>query len=88
MSLIEEDNLNYLATVEQFFLSLKNSGLTLSAADYHLIAEWEERGVPARLLCRAIERGVANSRERNSGARVSLNYLKEQIDREIERAVS
>ena len=51
MSLIDKKNLNYLSTVEQFFLSLKDSGLSLSASDYHLITGWEDRGVPVRLLC-------------------------------------
>ena len=50
MSLIDKKNLNYLSTVEQFFLSLKDSGLSLSANDYHLIIGWEDRGVPLCLI--------------------------------------
>ena len=43
MSFIEKHHLNYLVYVEQFFLSLKGSGLSLSANDYHLISDWERR---------------------------------------------
>jgi len=84
MSLIEKDNLNYLATVEQFFLSLKDSGLCLSATDYHLIDEWEERGIPVNRLCRAIEQGYLRRGEETR--QVSLTYLKSYIEQEIENA--
>ncbi|MFQ5673345.1 MAG: hypothetical protein ACE5G9_09630 [Nitrospinales bacterium] len=84
MSLIEKNHLNYLSTVEQFFLSLKDSGLCLSATDYHLIGEWEERGIPATRLCRAIELGY--QRNRDAVRRISLVYLKDFIEEEIERA--
>jgi len=83
MSLIEKKHLNYLTTVEQFFLGLKNSGLSLSGNDYHLISRWEERGVPVERLCRAIDRGVGKSRERNARSPLSLTYLSEFIEEEI-----
>ncbi len=85
MSLIEKNNLNYLSTVEQFFLSLKNSGLALSAADYHLINEWEERGVPVEILCRAIERGFEAHRKISRDPKVSLTYFKKRIEEEIQK---
>ena len=85
MSLIDKRNLNYLTAVEQFFLSLKDSGLSLSANDYHLINQWEEQQVPLPLICRAIERGAANARQKNKAARLSLTYLKEFIEQEIEQ---
>jgi len=84
MSLLEEDHLSYLSTVEQFFLSLKDSGLCLSATDYHLIGEWEERGISVTRLCRAIERGY--QRNRDEVRRISLVYLKDFIEEEIARA--
>lgn len=86
MSLIDKKNLNYLTTVEQFFLSLKDSGLSLSASDYHIINQWEERQVPLPLICRAIERGVTGARHKNRTTRLSLAYLKEFIEQEIEQA--
>ncbi len=88
MSLIENKNLNYLTTVEQFFLSLKDSGLHLSANDYHLVSQWEERGVPVEQLCRAIETGFdkANRQERSPHSKWSLTRLEDFIEQELGRA--
>ncbi len=87
MSLIEKKNLNYLTTVEQFFLSLKDSGLHLSASDYHLISQWEERGIPVETLCRALERGFqkASKRERSPNPKWSLTRLQDFVEQELER---
>ena len=87
MSLIEKKNLNYLTTVEQFFVSLKNSGLTLSANDYHLISQWEQRNIPLRVLCRSIEKCYIDKikRNKNSFSKVSLSFLRESIEDEIHR---
>ena len=78
--------MTYLMTVEQFFLSLKKSGLVLSAVDYHLINEWEESGVPLGVLCRAIEKSFNCYKEKSLNQRVSLRYFKKMIDEEIQRA--
>ncbi|MEC7641097.1 MAG: hypothetical protein VYC17_02975 [Nitrospinota bacterium] len=86
MSLIEKDNLNYLSTVEQFFLSLKDSGLCLSATDYHLIGEWEERSVPLERLCRAIKQGFLKSHGHTRP--ISLTFLKDSIEQEIQNSPS
>ncbi len=88
MSLIEKKNLNYLTAVEQFFLSLKDSGLSLSASDYHLISQWEEQGVPVERLCRAIETGYgkASKQERSPHPRWSLTRLQDFIEQELARA--
>ena len=88
MSLIENKNLNYLTTVEQFFLSLKDSGLHLSANDYHLVSQWEESGVVVEKLCRAIETGYekAIQQERSPNPRWSLTRLQDYIEQELQRA--
>lgn len=88
MSLIDKKNLNYLTSVEQFFLSLKNSGLSLSASDYHLIACWEESGVPLRQLCRAIQTSYEASLARNPSPikKFSLMGLRPMIEEEIGKA--
>jgi hypothetical protein len=88
MSLIEKKNLNYLTTVEQFFLSLKDSGLHLSANDTHLIGLWEERGIPVEALCRAIKTGYekADKQERSPHPRWSLTRLQDFIEQELQRA--
>jgi hypothetical protein len=85
MSLIDKKNLNYFSSVEQFFLSLKDSGLALSAADYHLISQWESRGVPVRLLCRAIENAyVEFIKQSRKDTPVSLRVLELPIEEELE----
>ncbi|MEE8205743.1 MAG: hypothetical protein V3T82_02260 [Nitrospinaceae bacterium] len=88
MSLIEKKNLNYLTTVEQFFLSLKDSGLHLSASDYHLVGQWEERGIPVETLCRAIESGYekASQQERSPNPKWSLTRIQDFIEQELQRA--
>lgn len=85
MSLIDKKNLNYLTSVEQFFLSLKDSGLSLSASDYHLITIWEDRGVPLRQLCRAIQTSYETSLARNPSPikKFSLAGLRPFIEDEI-----
>lgn len=85
MSLIDKNNLTYLTAVERFFLSLKGSGQSLSASDYHLISQWEERAVPVSVLCRAIERGFSRipMDNRSRFRKISLAYLKDFIEREI-----
>ena len=87
MSLIEKKNLYYLTTVEQFFLSLKDSGLHLSASDYHLISQWEERGISVERLCRAIESGYekASRQERSTNPKCSLTRIRDFIEQELQR---
>ena len=87
MSLIEKKNLNYLTTVEQFFLSLKDSGLSLSASDYHLIGRWQERDVPVERLCRAVEMSYqkACKQDRSPHPKWSLTRLEDYIEQELQR---
>ena len=88
MSLIEKKNLNYLTTVEQFFLSLKDSGLSLSASDYHLIGRWQERDVPVESLCRAVEMSYQKARkqDRSPHPKWSLTRLEDYIEQALARA--
>ena len=81
------ENGDYLITVEQFVLSLKESGLSLSAIDYELIQQWENRGVPVKVVCRGSETGFGKFESTNprQPTRVSLSYLKVFIEEEIER---
>ncbi len=86
MSLIQKKHLNYLTHVERFFITLKGSGLTLSAQDYHLVERWEQRGVPQEQLCRAIEAAVIQIRKqsRDDMKRLSLNWLEDYVEAELE----
>ena len=82
------ENPNYLVTVERFFLSLKDSGLALSATDYDLIQQWENRGIPVNIVCRGIENGVAEFDRQNTrqSSRMGLSCLKVFIEAELERS--
>ena len=71
--------------VERFVLSLKESGFSLSATDYDLILQWENRGVSAHVVCRGIETGFIEFERSNPRKPVSLSYLKIFVEEEIER---
>ena len=81
------ENQNYLVTVEQFFLTLKDSGLALSATDYDLIQQWEGRGIPVNVVCRGIENGVAEFGNTRQSSRIGLSYLKVFVEEEMERSL-
>jgi len=78
--------LNYFTTVEKFFLSLRGSGLALSASDYQLIGEWESRKIPVELICRAIETSYYRFEERSNrrNKKISLIQIQEDIEQEIQ----
>ena len=78
---------DYLVTIEQFVLSLKESGLSLSATDYDLIQQSENRSEPENVVCRGIETGFIEIERTNrrQPSQINLNYLKVFIEDEIER---
>ena len=88
MSLIDKERLSYLTRVEQFFLALTDSGLALSANDYHLISQWEDRGVPVQRVCRGIEKAFVEfqRQSRRPGGKVSIGQLRESVESEIDRS--
>ena len=81
--------MNYFTIVEQFFLSLKGSGLALSASDYQLIEEWEEQNIPIKVICRAIESAYSkiNTQITNRSSKTSLTQIKEIIEQEIREEI-
>ena len=82
--------MNYFAIVEQFFLSLKGSGLALSANDYQLIGEWESRNVPVELICRAIETSYFRFGKQSNrrSEKTSLIQIKALIEQEIQEEIN
>lgn len=89
MSLLEKKNLNYLTTVEQHFLALKESGMALSASDYDLIGQWEARQIPVDVLCRAIDIGFQEIMKHNRAERpgkLSLTRIREQVESALQKA--
>ena len=82
--------MNYFVTVEQFFLSLKGSGLTLSANDYQLIGEWESRNVPVKLVCRAIETSYSRFGKQSNRRieQTSLIQIQALVEQEIQEQMN
>ena len=82
--------MNYFTTIEQFFLSLKGSGLTLSASDYQLIGEWESRNIPVELICRAIENGYTRFGEQSNrrSGKTSLIQIQAFVEQEIQEEMN
>ena len=72
--------------VQTCALPIWDSGLALSANDYQLIAEWEERKVPVGLACRAIESGYSQIISQGGGrhGNISLTQLKVIVEEEIQ----
>ena len=81
--------MNYFTIVEQFFLSLKGSGLALSASEYQLIEEWEEQKIPIKVICRAIESAYSkrDTQRANRSGKTSLTQIKGMIEQEIREEI-
>ena len=81
--------MNYFTIVEQFFLSLKGSGLALSASEYQLIEEWEEQNIPIKVICRAIESAYSkiDKQRSNRSGKTSLTQIKGVIEQEIREEI-
>ena len=81
--------MNYFTVVEQFFLSLKGSGLALSASEYQLIEEWEEQNIPIKVICRAIESAYSkiDKQRVNRSGKTSLTQIKGDIEQEIKEEI-
>ena len=81
--------MNYFTIVEQFFLSLKGSGLALSASEYQLIEEWEEQNIPIKVICRAIESAYSkiDKQRPNRSGKTSLTQIKGVIEQEIREEI-
>lgn len=45
---------NYLSEVTNLFLQRRGRALNISPLDWQTIAEWEQRGIPLRIVLRAI----------------------------------
>jgi hypothetical protein len=81
--------LNYFTIVEQFVLSLKDSGLALSASEYQLIEEWEEQNIPIKVICRAIESAHSkiDTQRAHRSDKISLTQIKGIIEQEIREEI-
>ena len=86
MSLINRDNLNYLSSIEQYFLSLINTGVSLSPLDYQIIRSWEKRGIPLSVACSGIKRGIESFVKANGPYKPlprSIKYCENPVENEF-----
>jgi hypothetical protein len=73
---------NYFSEIEETFIRRRGRNLLLSPLDWALIETWQERGIPLRIVLRAIE-NVFDSYDKNPNKRrviKSLTYCKEEIE--------
>lgn len=73
---------NYFSDIEETFIRRRGKNLLLSPLDWALIETWQERGIPLRIVLRAIEM-VFDSHDQNPNKRraiKSLTYCKEEIE--------
>ena len=83
--------MNYLKTIEQFFLSLKDSGLTLSSSDYQLIEEWEKRNIPIELICSEVQHAYYRLEKKRQDRRrgsISLTQLRNAVEERIQTEIN
>ena len=77
------EEVGFYRLVEQTFLVLKGSGLMLSATDSERVRGWQGTGVPARVVCDAIEESFAACARGGGGrdaAPRSLAYCAPAVD--------
>ncbi len=74
---IREAEPNYEGSVADLFIRLRGRSLTLSPIDIDLICQWRDRGIPLRIVLKAIEEVMHNHR----GRRIrSISYCAEEIE--------
>lgn len=78
--------MDYLATIEQFFVVLRRSGLMLSAQDVSLVEAWREAGVPVDAVCRGLARGAERYRA-SHGSETRLPHTLRFYRRDVEEAL-
>ncbi|MGM0574423.1 MAG: hypothetical protein ACQEXJ_01640 [Myxococcota bacterium] len=80
---MDPDRARYLRAVEEAFVALRGRGLMLSPRDVALVDAWRERGVPVRVVIRAVEQGAerfAASHPPGTPLPSTLAYFATQVD--------
>lgn len=85
MSLFPPEEVGFYRLVEQTFLVLKGSGLMLSATDAERVRGWQATGVPARVVCDALQHVFEAHSQRKPGATPprSLAYFERPVEEAI-----
>jgi hypothetical protein len=71
----------YFKALEEIFLQLRGSPLTLSPADWRVAQRWHRQGVPLEVVRRAMEAVFEKRRERGAKRKIaSLRYMAHAVE--------
>ena len=77
---VDEDH-EYFRAVEEIFLELRGSPLTLPPADWHVARRWHRAGIPIGLVRRALAEVFAKRKERGAKGKISrLSYCAPAVE--------
>lgn len=77
----DKDRSGYYRTIARALLERRGAPLLLSPRDQALVADWEARGIPLRVVLEAIGRAFETLRQRGRGTRgVSLAVCARHVD--------
>lgn len=77
----DKDRSGYYRTIARAFLERRGAPLLLSPRDQALVADWEARGIPLRVVLEAIGRAFEDLRERGRGTRgVAMAFCARHVD--------
>jgi len=75
------DDEGYYGLVESYFIERRGSPLFITPAEWFLISQWDEDGVPLQVVKAGIDRAL--DRPRNPGRTVKLSYCRQAVRAEF-----
>ncbi|HYU32120.1 MAG TPA: hypothetical protein VEW48_08145 [Thermoanaerobaculia bacterium] len=77
---MDEDH-EYFRAIEEIFLELRGSPLTLPPADWHVARRWHRAGIPVDVVRRALAEVFAKRKERGAKGKISrLSYCAPAVE--------
>lgn len=81
MSIPPINHFDYFTDIEEAFVRLRGKHLWLSPADWSLIQEWKEKGVPLQIVLRGIHKAFDTCTRRQGQHQInSLRYCKRVVE--------
>ncbi len=74
---------SYYGRVESYFIERRGSPLFITPAEWFLVAQWEEQGIPLQVIQDAIDRVL--DRPRKSSRPLKLTYCRQAVQSEFRR---
>jgi hypothetical protein len=75
----------YYRTIEKFFIDLRGAPFFLSSKELHIIRQWEEGGIPLRVVLEGINRSFERSRSLQQRRRRFLDYCHPYVMRAFDQ---